>query len=95
LVTCFTNNGSLAIEFALETSAVGDVPLDIKEYQVPTNANPYVLPWIMRGLLEEDFVKTELDTEVTELLKQFDEWKPTTKVLKDVKYRLEAVRSKL
>lgn len=49
----------------------------------------------MRGLLEEDFVKTELDTEVTELLKQFDEWKPTTKVLKDVKYRLEAVRSKL
>jgi hypothetical protein len=28
-------------------------------------------------------------------LKQFDEWKPATKVLKDVKYRLEAVRSKL
>jgi hypothetical protein len=71
------------------------VPLDVKEYQVPTNGNPYVLPWIMRGLLEEDFVKTELDTEVTELLNQFDEWKPTTKVLKDVKYRLEAVRSKL
>lgn len=49
----------------------------------------------MRGLLEEDFVKTELDEEVTELLKQFDEWKPATKILKDVKYRLEAVRSKL
>ena len=91
----FTDEVSLAIEFALETTPVGDVPLDVKEYQVPTNANPYVLPWIMRGLLEEDFVKTELDTEVTELLKQFDEWKPTTKVLKDVKYRLEAVRSKL
>ena len=49
----------------------------------------------MRGLLEEDFVKTELDTEVADLLKQFDDWKPATKVLKDVKYRLEAVRSKL
>ena len=49
----------------------------------------------MRGLLEEDFVKTELDTEVAELLRQFDDWKPATKVLKDVKYRLEAVRSKL
>lgn len=94
-VTLAANNNSLAIEFALETSAIRDVPLNVKEYQVPTNANPYVLPWIMRGLLEEDFVKTELDTEVTELLKQFDEWKPTTKVLKDVKYRLEAVRSKL
>lgn len=49
----------------------------------------------MRGLLEEDFVKTELSTETEELLKQFDDWKPTTKALKDVKYRLEAVRSKL
>jgi hypothetical protein len=49
----------------------------------------------MRGLLEEDFVKTELSSETTELLKQFDDWKPATKVLKDVKYRLEAVRSKL
>ena len=49
----------------------------------------------MRGLLEEDLVKTELDQETVELLKQFDEWKPTTKVLKDVKYRLEAVKSKL
>jgi hypothetical protein len=49
----------------------------------------------MRGLLEEDFVKTELDREVSDLLKQFDDWKPATKVLKDVKYRLEAVRSKL
>lgn len=49
----------------------------------------------MRGLLEEDFVRTELNAETAELLQQFDEWKPTTKALKDVKYRLEAVRSKL
>ncbi|KAM0278193.1 hypothetical protein ACHAQH_005306 [Verticillium albo-atrum] len=60
-----------------------------------TNPNPYHLPWIMRGLLEEDFVKTELSAETEELLRQFDDWKPTTKALKDVKYRLEAVRSKL
>lgn len=74
---------------------MGDVPLQTKKYEIPSNANPYVLPWIMRGLLEEDFVKTELDTETNELLNQFDNWKPSTKVLKDVKYRLEAVRSKL
>jgi hypothetical protein len=86
---------SFAVEFALETTSVGDVPLEMKKYEVPTNANPYVLPWTMRGILEENFVKTELNTEVTELLKQFDDWKPATKVLKDVKYRLEAVRSKL
>lgn len=59
------------------------------------SANPYVLPWIMRGMLEEDFVKTELSSETEELLRQFDDWKPSNKALKDVKYRLEAVRSKL
>ncbi|PMD39164.1 hypothetical protein L207DRAFT_53722 [Hyaloscypha variabilis F] len=84
-----------SVEYALETTSVADVPLQLKKYEIPTNSNPYVLPWTMRGILEEDFVKTELDTEVTELLKQFDDWKPATKVLKDVKYRLEAVRSKL
>lgn len=59
------------------------------------NPNPYHLPWIMRGLLEEEFVKTELSSEADELLRQFDAWKPVTKALKDVKYRLEAVRSKI
>jgi hypothetical protein len=59
------------------------------------NPNPYHLPWIMRGLLEENFVKTELSSETEELLRQFDDWKPVTKALKDVKYRLEAVRSRL
>jgi hypothetical protein len=60
-----------------------------------SNPNPYHLPWIMRGLLEEDFVKTDLSEETAELVRQFDDWKPVTKALKDVKYRLEAVRSKL
>lgn len=92
---CFADHSSLAVEYALETTSVGDVPIEIRKYEIPTNGNPYVLPWIMRGLLEEDFVKTELNRETTELLKQFDDWKPATKVLKDVKYRLEAVRSKL
>ncbi len=80
---------------AFETSDVGKVLCEIKEHAGLTNPNPYHLPWIMRGLLEEDFVKTDLSSETAELLKQFDDWKPATKALKDVKYRLEAVRSKL
>lgn len=86
---------SMAMDHALTTTSVPDVPLHMSQYAPPTNANPYVLPWIMRGVLEEEFVKTELHNEAVELLKQFDDWKPTTKVLQDVKYRLEAVRSKL
>jgi hypothetical protein len=59
------------------------------------NQNPFFLPWAMRGLLEEEFVKRELGQEVEGLLNKFEEWKPTGKQLKDVKFRLEGVRSKL
>lgn len=95
LITQADQDHSLAIAHALETTNVGDVPCEIQKFEGLTASNPYLLPWIMRGLLEEDFVKTELSTETEELLRQFDDWKPTTKALKDVKYRLEAVRSKL
>ncbi|KAK5629780.1 hypothetical protein RRF57_005495 [Xylaria bambusicola] len=84
----------LAISHTLETTSVLGVPCDVQKHQGLTNPNPYVLPWIMRGLLEEEFVKRNFE-ETAELLRQFDDWQPTTKALKDVKYRLEAVRSKL
>lgn len=85
----------LAISHTLETTGASGIPCEIQKTQGLTSSNPYVLPWIMRGLLEEDFVKTELSRETAELLRQFDDWAPATKALKDVKYRLEAVRSKL
>ncbi|KAJ0333384.1 hypothetical protein COL5a_001090 [Colletotrichum fioriniae] len=95
----------LALTHALETSDVRpNVSATVAHRRDSTgagagasvaNPNPYHLPWIMRGLLEEDFVRTELSSETEELLRQFDDWKPVTKALKDVKYRLEAIRSKL
>jgi hypothetical protein len=84
----------LAVEFALETNAIANAPLSQRPNRTPST-NPYILPWAVRGILEEDFVKSELHNEANELLKQFDDWKPTTKVLKDVKFRLEGIRSKL
>lgn len=96
----------LAITHTLETTDISQpTPCEIRHHAPSTSvapgalplasANPYFLPWTMRGMLEEDFVKTELSSETEELLRQFDDWKPTNKALKDVKYRLEAVRSKL
>ncbi|MCJ1337882.1 hypothetical protein MMC09_003166 [Bachmanniomyces sp. S44760] len=85
----------LAVEHALETTSLGDVPIHISSPTNVTSQNPYILPFAMRGLLEEDFVRTKLYDETIELLRQFDNWRPTTKVLKDVKFRLEGVRSKL
>lgn len=85
----------LAVQFALETTSVDYVPLEVKKHKIPRSSNPYLLPWIMRGLLEEEYVRTELKLETIELLKSFESWKPTTKSLKDIKYRLEAIKSKL
>lgn len=58
-------------------------------------ANPYFLPWAMRGILEEEVVRRELGSDIEMLLGMFEEWRPISKGLKDVKFRLEAVRSKL
>ncbi|KAJ2905782.1 hypothetical protein MKZ38_004459 [Zalerion maritima] len=85
----------LAVSHALETTDVQQTDCQVQRHEGLTNPNPYHLPWIMRGLLEEDFVKTELTSETADLLRKFDDWKPSNKALKDVKYRLEAVRSKL
>ncbi|KAJ5587357.1 uncharacterized protein N7459_003122 [Penicillium hispanicum] len=85
----------MAIQFAMETSAVPETPLNIKRSSPAVSPNPYILPFAMRGLLEEEYVRRELHEETMELLRQFDDWKPSSKVLKDVKFRLEGIRSKL
>lgn len=84
----------LAVSFALETSSMPGMLLSQRPVS-STGANPFILPFAMRGILEEDFVKSDLQDEASLLLQQFDEWKPTTKALKDVKFRLEGIRSKL
>ena len=86
---------TLAIEHTLRTMPCRGVALHVHAENAIAGANPYILPFAMRGLLEEDYVKDELRKEVAELIKQFDDWKPSSKVLKDVKFRLEGVKSKL
>jgi hypothetical protein len=96
MINLANKRSSLSVQFALETTSVGqNVDLKVQRSAATSSSNPFQLPWSMRGLLEEDVVKTELDQEAKELLLQFEEWKPTTKVLKDVKYRLEVIKSKL
>ena len=90
----------LAIEYALETTTLPETPLLARRSAlvVPSPSaqqNPYLLPFAMRGVLEEDYVRAELMGEVEELVREFDAWKPGSKALKDVKFRLEGVRSKL
>ncbi|KAL9599745.1 MAG: hypothetical protein Q9219_003628 [cf. Caloplaca sp. 3 TL-2023] len=85
----------LAVQNALETSTIEERDIKKTREWISAAQNPYILPFSLRGVLEEDYVKKELHEETMELLRQFDEWKPSSKVLKDVKFRLEGVRSKL
>lgn len=63
----------------------------------PAEKNPFVLPWAVRGMLSEDLVKQDprLQQEVRELIGEFESWKPVSKGLRDVRWRLEGVRSLL
>ncbi|KIW03483.1 uncharacterized protein PV09_05250 [Verruconis gallopava] len=94
----------LAVQHALETTladhstAPGADQVIWGTLQGPSSvkdSNPYFLPWAMRGVLEERAVRETMGKEVEELLRLFEEWKPASKGLKDIKFRLEAVRSKL
>jgi len=46
----------------------------------------------MRGVLEEEKVKTHLGEEARTLRGMFEKWRPVSKGLKDVRFRLEALR---
>lgn len=81
-----------------QSGSMPGVAPSIAHYEPPQSssiANPFVLPWAVRGVMEEDLVRKDdkLRKEVADLVQEFDEWRPTSKVLKDVRWRLEGVRS--
>ncbi|KAK9372722.1 uncharacterized protein V1513DRAFT_460327 [Lipomyces chichibuensis] len=85
----------VAIKYALESTSIPDLPLKVNKFEVPmpSNYNPYHLPWTVRGMLEHDFVRKHLLDDVKKILNKFDDWNPETKQLKDIKYRLSAIRN--
>ncbi|ANB14204.1 hypothetical protein AWJ20_5165 [Sugiyamaella lignohabitans] len=89
----------LTLRYALETTDAGQgVPVKVEsEYEIPkpNQNNPYILPWAMRGLVNEARIRTAFSDKLQELYEEFNQWRPESKVLKDVKYRLSPIQSKL
>lgn len=86
----------LGLRFALETTSdYSNIPVDYTPYQLADlGANTYHLPWCMRGLLFE--TGRHLGQEEIEcLFQEFEDWEPSTKQLKDIKYRLNGIRYRL
>lgn len=90
----------LALRHALETTdPAANTPVRVADdFAVPkanSTHNPYLLPWCMRGLLGEAMTREPLTGHLDLLYNEFETWKPDSKPLKDLKYRLSAIQSKL
>ncbi|SMN17804.1 similar to Saccharomyces cerevisiae YML020W Putative protein of unknown function [Maudiozyma saulgeensis] len=86
----------LGLKFALETTDTnGEVPVIYTPYKLSElGSNPYHLPWCMRGLLFE--TKRHMDNdEINTLYLEYEQWKPESKQLKDIRYRLNGLQYKL
>ncbi|KAF9279128.1 hypothetical protein BGZ68_008122 [Mortierella alpina] len=59
--------------------------------------NPFYLPWGMRGVMDEIKARGDevLNEELERLKRLYDEWNPVSKGMKEIKFRLEPVRSRL
>lgn len=86
----------LGLKFALETTdTYEDVPAKYVPYKADDlKTNPYRLPWTMRGLLHQAR-KNLGDESVQSLYKEYQDWRPKTAVLKDIKYRLNGLKYQL
>ena len=86
----------LGLKFALETTDLEEeTPVVYTPYKLSQlGTNPYNLPWCMRGLLFESNKHLE-EKQIKTLIKEFEDWEPNTKALKDIKYRLNGLKSKL
>lgn len=71
--------------------------LNLNSFDAHVPLNPYFLPWIMRGLLEDPLIlqNSYLSREIDDLRSQFAHWQPSTKLLKELQFRLEPIRSQL
>ncbi|KAG0239149.1 hypothetical protein BGX31_002989 [Mortierella sp. GBA43] len=80
----------------LTTEMIRSEPV-LHPFRAMQNLNPFYLPWGMRGVMDElqSLGSEALSREMEHLRKLYDEWNPVSKAMKEIKFRLEPVRSKL
>lgn len=67
----------------------------IRLFQAKPRPNPYFIPWAIRGILEDPNVRQDesLRSEIDRLLRLFASWNPIDPRLREMKYRLEPLRT--
>ncbi|KAI8874911.1 hypothetical protein K501DRAFT_203707 [Backusella circina FSU 941] len=64
-------------------------------FQAVLNPNPFYLPWALRGIFSDKTIldHDELKQDLIRLCRLFEEWHPTTGRLKELKFRLDPIRT--
>ncbi|CAG8635074.1 16601_t:CDS:2 [Funneliformis caledonium] len=83
-----------AVRYLFETPSLSYCNVKLERFQAQQKNNPYYLPWAMRGILEDRGVleSNKFAHEILKLRKQYEDWEPVSKVMKDVKFRLEPLK---
>ncbi|KAI8984042.1 hypothetical protein BDF20DRAFT_816914 [Mycotypha africana] len=73
-----------------EEAEVNMTPFVAKQQQ-----NPFYLPWILHGIMTDPQVlaNASLVDDLKQLLQLFEQWHPTSARLKELKYRLDPIRT--
>ncbi|CAG8586647.1 16561_t:CDS:2 [Acaulospora morrowiae] len=82
---------ALAVRYLFETAPLERHEIKIDKFQAQHKKNPFYLPWALRRIVEDRIVtgNRSFMHEINILRKQYKEWEPTTKVMKELKFRLE------
>lgn len=69
----------------------------LNPFRAKQRLNPFYLPWGMRGIADEIMARGDqiLIKELERVKKLYNDWNPVSKAMKEIKFRLEPVRSKL
>ncbi|KAG5358090.1 hypothetical protein CJU89_4588 [Yarrowia sp. B02] len=86
----------LGFQYLMETTLPSNpVAMTVfEDFEIPKkNPNPYNLPYCMRSMQYETLARPPLRPLLENLNQEFDKWKPESKPLRDLKYRLSPIQN--
>lgn len=89
-----TSASSLLIN-AMTTHIVVENDAKMEPFQAKQQQNPFYLPWAMHGICSDRLILADevLKSDLTNLLVLFEQWNPASARLKELKFRLDPIRT--
>ncbi|KAJ1913022.1 hypothetical protein H4219_005379 [Mycoemilia scoparia] len=77
-----------------DKNAITSLHIQYTPLKADEKLNPFYLPWIVRTLWDDPQLheNPKWKEDIEELVQLYDDWEPSTKAGKDLKYRLEPIR---